>query len=1286
METTPSDPDKSPLPPATGGCQGMKRPFRIFSFPGAGFDTVLQMGVVHALLVTRRKAPDMVAGISVGAITATALGEVLQETAGECAGVEKDEEVRVARFSELLETFRNAPSTVLKAFFPDPLETNAAFALKPVELPRHFQEERDHRRDAVASRTGLIRLFNHLIRLRVRVKGFAQLIRVWLGWNAVADAPVATRLTRRVQLIARLFWIIARNIFSLSMPVSLIAKIEFCELLGINGKSQAGGVEAGHIIFNRWAFLLWVWEKSIWFFLGFLPLLLLLTIVPVLLLLGLDASGILDLPPQFTISGATVLKVVASILAFLAAWGFLFYKKSFFTDLLKHYQIYSDLGDSYALMEVLVENFDPTYYGEFKFDDSVSRALRQQHPRPGGCSNKKPLSSYRDSSHRRDGVTVVPFAANLATGGIEAIPAETSVVDALMCACAVVPFYKAQSIRKSGDTATFIDGVNVSNDPIMPVYDEACKIVSSQPEQGWDSLRIVSVPLLPLRQERLPGKTEPYTGLVDVALRARDLQRFQDMLLDKSLIDRLNRALGGKPATVRDGAGQTETFLPAKVRLVVPDRPPELTLRMTKAESAVERRELIDTAVAVGCRAMIERLITDALPDVRSIEERRRLLEPDDEMPDEWPHRDPGNTARLRDAVEHLRTSGETITRRDGTEYVSCRKLLAVWGGLAPLPGSDLPDVTNAEPGPGISEVCRCCVACRPTTDVNGDQEECELQQHVRLPPKTTDFVKVQSPAVEEKKGPAVVFLYSGGVFRGVFQVGFSNAASELGIQPDVIAGASVGTIIGALTGRVYQKPGGDSLVERQRQTRRLAATFLTIDRFVLTDRFADFIRHFSIHAAAADFSPHDLDLILRRYEKDPSFTFSKRARRVLSGLERLFYLSPFEVLELAQSLRASDWQATAKQLKKLGQDMASRYGVGLEVLGPEPLQQLIDGFVFDGKTHCSTRLDHFGFPLMGTTTNLTLGKLDILRSTHPWDPRFTQSLLAGSAFPAVFRPRWSWEVYRHPEHVAQYADGGIMDNLPLGAVIDYLWGKDAALRFERRPAVPHLILTATLEPEKADWTGRGDLDKLCWTKVHARATQLRYNGKIDKFQQGQRDIRRIIRQRASEGDPDAHAPDQPLNLDVLAVKPKWLCGSFAFHPMLGFTRTKQTESIAHGCASTICAVADHFDPKNKAHAVDVDLLRSWGRERGIALDQLPERMTAEKGGALAFGPARLSEAEQAQGFCWFRRVDDKTGKRPVCPFHPKSPAAAGNDDISPELLKIYQACGQKRTHEPRGG
>ena len=97
-----------------------------------------------------------------------------------------------------------------------------------------------------------------------------------------------------------------------------------------------------------------------------------------------------------------------------------------------------------------MQNFDPAYYGEFKFDDSVRRALKHENPSPGGCASKKLLKAYADDRQRTNGVMVVPIAANLGTGKLEAIPQETSVVDALMCACAVVPFFRAQSIQKDG--------------------------------------------------------------------------------------------------------------------------------------------------------------------------------------------------------------------------------------------------------------------------------------------------------------------------------------------------------------------------------------------------------------------------------------------------------------------------------------------------------------------------------------------------------------------------------------------------------------------------------------------------------------------------------------------------------------------------------------------------------------------------------------------------------------------------------------------------------------------
>ena len=47
----------------------------------------------------------------------------------------------------------------------------------------------------------------------------------------------------------------------------------------------------------------------------------------------------------------------------------------------------------------------------------------------------------------------------------------------------------------------------------------------------------------------------------------------------------------------------------------------------------------------------------------------------------------------------------------------------------------------------------------------------------------------------------------------------------------------------------------------------------------------------------------------------------------------------------------------------------------------------------------------------------------------------------------------------------------------------------------------------------------------------------------------------KILNGRSKEGKP---IQDRPLEIEVLVVKPKWLCGTFAFHPMLGFRRELQ--------------------------------------------------------------------------------------------------------------------------------
>src|SRR5213592_4642313 len=74
------------VPPAAPAPEASKQdrigdagaPVRAITFSGGALDTVMQLGVVHALLVARARAPDVVVGVSAGAVNAVALAEVLK--------------------------------------------------------------------------------------------------------------------------------------------------------------------------------------------------------------------------------------------------------------------------------------------------------------------------------------------------------------------------------------------------------------------------------------------------------------------------------------------------------------------------------------------------------------------------------------------------------------------------------------------------------------------------------------------------------------------------------------------------------------------------------------------------------------------------------------------------------------------------------------------------------------------------------------------------------------------------------------------------------------------------------------------------------------------------------------------------------------------------------------------------------------------------------------------------------------------------------------------------------
>jgi predicted acylesterase/phospholipase RssA len=498
------------------------------------------------------------------------------------------------------------------------------------------------------------------------------------------------------------------------------------------------------------------------------------------------------------------------------------------------------------------------------------------------------------------------------------------------------------------------------------------------------------------------------------------------------------------------------------------------------------------------------------------------------------------------------------------------------------------------------------------------------------------------------------------------------NALSEVGIQPDLVAGSSVGAITAAMAARAFDDEAGRD--QRAQAIRRLAATYLAIDRLILTDRFSDFIRTFTVRGAQTRFSLFSADRTFRRYDADRTGRFDQKVRQVAAGLERLLWVSPFELLALVKAFRLDDSQSYEKLLRDYFQEVLDRSGVGREILGTEPLQLLIREHVLRGlggdpsRTAKEARFDAFlkrsGALFLATATNLDEGRLEILGDRQLGDKgavSLLQGLLASSAFPSVFRPRRAWEVMPDATTDHLLADGGLMDNLPLDAVAQQLLlAADAGL-VAKRPATPHLLFSASLEPEVGE-LDRGQATSIgeSWIRIWRRARRLGYNQKLDLFENAQTAMRKIYSKSADER-TRATGDFEPLDLEVVTVRPRWLCGTFAFHPMLGFRRREQARSIAHGCATTLHRLAE----------IEPDYLDGWGVDR----DALPVR-PGEDGG---WEEPTRKEAKEAseKGSCWYRH-------EVPCPFSAQALAGSHLPDVTrDQLALIHRECGKAKTHQP---
>ncbi|MDP9114638.1 MAG: patatin-like phospholipase family protein, partial [Acidobacteriota bacterium] len=634
----------------------------------------------------------------------------------------------------------------------------------------------------------------------------------------------------------------------------------------------------------------------------------------------------------------------------------------------------------------------------------------------------------------------------------------------------------------------------------------------------------------------------------------------------------------------------------------------------------------------------------------------------------------------LKVAAAGCRSTLETLHRnrleRGGAPQMACSQL------LAQIAAARSPFVQA--PAPGLAEVCNACTRqLRALPDPVAKAHQHQQHWYDRLSPQQYAHLAPRGPKPSHQ--PRIVFLAAGGVFRGAFHIGVIGAMQVARMKPDLIVGASVGTLMGGALGAIstLSQP-----VSRDRLLGELCLTFLEVDRRVaLTKGLKNAAKQIGTRGRAVNLSPVSLRRAVRQGTRsDSGFAATGAPSILIDAISTLFLIPHRNTRSIAAQFVAGHitdalkrfWDTARREtLRRLEIDTAL---IGTSLLEERAKILLGAGpFDVDRQIDLSKDQPYPDIAVFATASDLSRSRPLLLprdlSDTQVYD--FVEGGLSSSAFPAAFRPRQQAEL--QPGRGATdvlYADGGMFDNLPFFPAIEVLsvvqrnWRKkapvDATTYLRQRLDAPDLFLAASLDGElsKADQ----DHPPESFWEVHQRASKLSVNGKLDSFLDNAKLIEahsRVLQDAYSNGisAPPAVGDfmDGIVNAAVLKITPTdkdHLNGTFAFAKSVGFSQDKVAKSIADGCFQTLGAL---IEPHGELAATSVGELQAAGR---IA--------------ALSAAPAHDRAGD---GDCPFYRYSD--GMRTFrCPFN--AAAAQRCSKESKPLLLIYRKCRHDRDHKTK--
>lgn len=580
----------------------------------------------------------------------------------------------------------------------------------------------------------------------------------------------------------------------------------------------------------------------------------------------------------------------------------------------------------------------------------------------------------------------------------------------------------------------------------------------------------------------------------------------------------------------------------------------------------------------------------------------------------------------------------------------------------------------------GLPEICQHCDKHLVAAQDSGRKAVFD-DQEMRSWRERTDL----HDAFPQLRGdqPRIVFVASGGVFRGPFHAGMVNAMLAVDVKPDLIVGASVGTLVGAALGATLAAPNRDSSL--QVLGALVQAFQKSDDQIAFTKTLKNAARELGIRGRNVDLAPYELrKKILEGTKSDPGFAVTGTPPILIDAISELLLLPHSNTKRIASQFVAGHFtEATRCLLTGIRRETLRRLDIVDAVMGAsllEPTARRLLGSMLGYNMNSSQPYQQGGIAIFGTSTCLN-HQQPVLLGRYKWETNtydFVNACLASSAFPAVFAPRHEDEIFPgmgDPDNI--YSDGGMFDNLPISPALEILtasqrqWIRQSpnisVPELGRRVANPDLFITGSLDITASP--KQKEFDNL--VAIRNRAGTLQNNVKIKAFQEVSESISKhlgflhqVVGAYLASGNTklDCVYLDGLVNAALLPVYPtdaNHLNGTFQFCNSLGRKLEVINASMADGCFRTLKKFSKCVSPsvitfcsatvKNLAAQNRVPVLAA-STEKKLMVEKNPQ------------GPGH---------YCpYFRKTDNGVFTKFLCPF-----------SENPDSVTVFQSCVKDQNH-----